>query len=68
MEWEFEKKIPKDLDANTLIDIANITMGQSLSGEIYNDVGNGTLFYQGRTDFGYRFPTTRMYTTEPFRM
>jgi type I restriction enzyme S subunit len=70
MVWneKLKREIPKGWDAGTLIDIANITMGQSPSGKSYNDVGNGTVFYQGRTDFGYRFPTTRMYTTEPTRM
>lgn len=48
-----------------LLDIADITMGQSPKGTSYNMEGIGTIFFQGRTDFGYRFPTIRMYTTEP---
>ena len=54
--------------AGTLKDIANITMGQSPSGSSYNEDGNGEVFYQGRAEFGYRFPTRRLYTTEPKRM
>ena len=50
-----------------LEDISNITMGQSPAGESYNDAGDGLFFYQGRTDFGLRFPTPRMYTTAPTR-
>ena len=42
-------------------------MGQSSSGETYNKEGNGMIFYQGRTDFGYRFPAVTSYTTEPKR-
>lgn len=42
-------------------------MGQSPAGESYNDAGDGLFFYQGRTDFGLRFPTPRMYTTAPTR-
>ena len=42
-------------------------MGQSPDGSSYNEQGNGILFYQGSTDFGIRFPSVRMYTTEPSR-
>ena len=51
-----------------LSDIANITMGQSPTGASYNNVGNGAVFYQGRGEFGWRFPTRRLFTTEPKRM
>ena len=51
----------------TLKDIADITMGQSPSGTSYNESGNGEVFYQGRAEFGSRFPTRRLYTTEPKR-
>lgn len=50
-----------------LSDIANITMGTSPEGESFNPDGNGSVFYQGRTDFGFRFPTVRLFTTEPKR-
>ena len=52
----------------SLSDIANITMGQSPDGSSYNENGMGTVFYQGRAEFGFRFPTRRLYTTEPKRM
>lgn len=52
----------------TLSDIADITMGQSPSGSSYNEDGTGTIFFQGRAEFGFRFPTVRLYTTEPKRM
>ena len=55
-------------EEGTLSDIADITMGQSPSGSSYNEVGNGTIFFQGRAEFGFRFPTVRLYTTEPKRM
>ena len=54
--------------AGTLKDIAIIIMGQSPSGSSYNEDGTGEVFYQGRAEFGYRFPTRRLYTTEPKRM
>ena len=52
----------------SLSDIANITMGQSPSGSSYNVDGIGAIFFQGRAEFGFRFPTIRLYTTEPKRM
>ena len=49
-------------------DIADITMGQSPSGSSYNEDSNGTIFFQGRAEFGFRFQTVRLYTSEPKRM
>ena len=51
-----------------LSDIADITMGQSPKGETYNEEGVGTVFFQGRGEFGFRFPTRRLFTTDPKRM
>lgn len=51
-----------------LSDIADITMGQSPNGSSYNEDGEGTIFFQGRAEFGFRFPSIRLYTTEPKRM
>lgn len=51
-----------------LSDIANITMGQSPKGDTYNEHGIGTVFFQGRAEFGFRFPQRRLYTTDPKRM
>ncbi len=61
-------EIPKDWKVGTLGDIAEIIMGQSPSGTSYNEEGNGEVFYQGRAEFGDRFPTRRLFTTEPNRM
>lgn len=52
----------------SLSDIAEITMGQSPSGKSYNEKGVGTVFYQGRGEFGWRYPVRRLFTTEPRRM
>ncbi|MCK9267254.1 MAG: restriction endonuclease subunit S [Alkaliphilus sp.] len=60
--------IPKGWKAGVLSDVANITMGQSPKGSSYNEKGDGEVFYQGRAEFGARFPTRRLYTTEPKRM
>ncbi|WP_101010262.1 restriction endonuclease subunit S, partial [Bifidobacterium longum] len=52
----------------TLSDVAEITMGQSPAGSSYNEEGAGIIFYQGRGEFGWRFPKRRLYTTEPKRL
>lgn len=57
-----------DMVSGTLSDIATITMGQSPSGSSYNEESVGEIFYQGRAEFGFRFPTRRLFTTEPKRM
>lgn len=51
-----------------LSDVAEITMGQSPKGDTYNENGVGTVFFQGRGEFGFRFPTRRLFTTDPKRM
>ena len=51
-----------------LIDIAHIVMGQSPKGETLNTEGSGVLFFQGKKDFGFRYPTPRTYTTAATRM
>ena len=59
--------IPQNWTAGTLSEGFNLTMGQSPPGDTYNEDGNGIPFYQGRTDFGFRFPTRRIYCTAPTR-
>ncbi len=64
---EVKREIPEGWEVKKLSDIANITMGQSPSGTSYNETGEGMIFFQGSTDFGWRFPENRVYTTEPSR-
>ena len=61
-------KIPKGWRVGTLGEVAEILMGQSPKGKSYNEEKIGTVFYQGRTDFGIRYPKVRLYTTEPKRI
>lgn len=65
MIWneEIGKEIPEGWEIKNLSDISKITMGQSPEGENYNEVGEGKIFYQGRTDFGFRIPEVRIFTT-----
>lgn len=62
-----KENLPEGWRRGKLSEIATITMGQSPEGETYNLDGQGMIFYQGRTDFGRRFPTARVYTTSPTR-
>lgn len=62
-----KREIPDGWKHDVLSGIANITMGQSPKGTSYNEDGVGTIFYQGCTDFGIRFPSVRMFTTAPKR-
>ena len=60
-------RIPAGWEVKTLGDAFRITMGQSPPGDTYNQDGGGLPFYQGRTDFGFRFPGRRVYCTAPRR-
>ena len=59
--------IPSGWRVGTLSEIADVTMGQSPSGSTFNEDGRGIVFYQGRTEFGFRFPSIKLYTTAPTR-
>ncbi|EPU1006216.1 restriction endonuclease subunit S, partial [Vibrio cholerae] len=61
-------EIPEGWDVLSLQESFKVVMGQSPKGDTYNEAGEGTLFYQGRAEFGWRFPTPRLYTTDPKRM
>lgn len=69
MVWneELKREIPEGWRRVNLNDIASITMGTSPKGNSINTDGKGIAFYQGKADFGSRFPITRTYTDEPIR-
>lgn len=60
-------KIPKGWKVGRLCDNFRIVMGQSPPGYSYNEIGEGIPFYQGRSDFGFRYPTRRVFCTSPAR-
>jgi len=60
-------QIPKGWKASIVHQHFRLTMGQSPPGSTYNEIGEGVPFYQGRTDFGFRFPTRRVFCTAPTR-
>ena len=60
-------EIPKGWKVTTIDEDFNLTMGQSPPGSTYNEDENGVPFYQGRKDFGFRYPMLRVYCTAPKR-
>lgn len=64
----FGGSMPDDWKIGKLEDMADVIMGQSPSGNSYNEKGIGCIFFQGRAEFGFRFPTIKLFTTEPRRM
>ena len=61
-------EIPQGWSISTIEQSFKVVMGQSPKGDTYNENKEGALFYQGRAEFGWRFPSPRLYTTEPKRM
>jgi type I restriction enzyme S subunit len=57
--------LPDGWRVGKLCEVVNINMGQSPSGSSFNQDGNGVVFFQGKAEFGFRFPTIDKYTTEP---
>lgn len=60
-------KIPRGWNPSTVGSEFNLTMGQSPPGSTYNEAGNGLPFFQGRRDFGFRYPSKRVYCMAPQR-
>ncbi len=61
-------KIPEGWDVRRLSDVCNLVMGQSPKSEFYNEEGKSLPFHQGVTDFGNRFPKTRLYCSVKSRL
>jgi type I restriction enzyme S subunit len=61
-------EIPKGWKPSTIGSEFNLTMGQSPPGKTYNETGNGLPFFQGRRDFGFRYPSNRVYCTATQRL
>jgi len=60
--------IPEGWEATTIGAEFDLTMGQSPPGTTYNEKGEGLPFFQGRRDFGFRYPSNRVYCTAPTRI
>lgn len=60
--------IPSGWKVDKFGEVNNLLMGQSPPGDTYNSEGEGLPFYQGRTDFGFRFPKQRIFCTQENRV
>lgn len=61
-------KLPTGWKLEQLGDVASIVMGQSPSSSTYNDNQRGLPFFQGKAEFGKRYPTPKKYCSEPIRI
>jgi type I restriction enzyme, S subunit len=66
-QW-FVEDAQDDWEKSNLGSEFDFIMGQSPSGSSFNEEGIGVPMFQGNADFGFRFPTERIYTTEPTRV
>lgn len=57
-----------DFPTRELGKIVSVNMGQSPSGESYNEAGEGTPFLQGNAEFTSLYPVHKKWTTEPNKM
>ena len=48
-----------------ICEIAQVTMGQSPPSSSYNEIGEGIPFYQGKAEFGKKYPQTKKWCTSP---
>ena len=60
--------IPEGWEVKALGKCFNLTMGQSPPGSTYNEQGEGLPFFQGRSDFGFRYPENRKFCAAPTRI
>lgn len=60
--------IPYDWDIKSLRDISTIIMGQSPPSSTYNTQNRGLPFFQGRRDFGRKYPSVMVWCSEPKRV
>jgi len=65
MSVVLEKELPKGWTKCTLIDIAEVILGQSPPSSTYNADEHGLPFFQGKLEFGLIHPTPRMWCSKP---
>ena len=61
-------RIPVGWEVKRVGSVSNIVMGQSPSSSTYNTERDGLPFFQGKTDFGNHYPTTRTWCSEPTKV
>ena len=60
--------LPEGWEMKTISESIRLTMGQSPPSQFYNERCEGLPFHQGVTDYGFRFPTHRVYCTTGSRI
>ena len=66
-QW-FVEEAGEDWREGVLPDEFDFLMGQSPKGSTFNEDKIGMPMFQGNADFEFRFPSERVYTTEPKRL
>lgn len=65
---KFPEKLPDSWELTTLEHVAYIEMGQSPDSRLYNINGVGLPFFQGKAEFGVRYPEIRKWCSEPTKI
>ena len=60
-----DNRFPEGWEPTTLPGCANVTMGQSPPGSTYNQHEEGLPFFQGKAQFGSRYPTVCVWCSKP---
>ena len=60
--------VPEGWEVKAMSESIRLTMGQSPPSKFYNESGEGLPFHQGVTDYGFHFPTHRIYCTTEGRI
>lgn len=60
--------VPAGWNRTTLGKVAKLTMGQSPLSDTYNTESHGLPFFQGKADFGSRYPRVRYWCSEPTKV
>ncbi len=60
--------LPEGWIRTTLGKVAKLTMGQSPLSDTYNTESHGLPFFQGKADFGSRYPRIRYWCSEPTKV
>lgn len=64
-KWREQNNIELSFEEISLIDVADIILGQSPPSSTYNTNKVGLPFYQGKKEFGDLYPTPEKYCSEP---
>lgn len=67
-QYEVDFEIPQSWTWARLGNLYHLEMGQSPPSQFYNQTSDGLPFYQGKADFGDRFPTVRYWCTKPTKL